>query len=140
MTEPELTAEERVLRMMKRVLTNTVKDTAPRPGRRRHPLSETTIRKIRECLCLITAREQELAGEYKRDTSARPRFIDEPEAVVPLVIGGLTNQAATANAELESLAISGALNPILLAVFPARSGIVEVVCENRTAMGTQRRY
>jgi hypothetical protein len=49
-------------------------------------LSEHTIQSIRECLMMITAREQELAREFGRDTNARPRFIDEPksEVVVPL--------------------------------------------------------
>ena len=90
MTEPELTTEERILRMTKRVLTDVAKDTATDPGIK-HPLSEHTIRGIRECLVLITAREQELAKEYGRDTSARPRFIDEPKAevVVPLNVDSM---------------------------------------------------
>jgi hypothetical protein len=85
MNEPALTKEERVLAMMKNVLTSIAKDTAPQPGIK-HPLSEHTIQSIRECLMMITAREQELAREFGRDTSARPRFIDEPksEVVVPL--------------------------------------------------------
>jgi hypothetical protein len=85
MNEPELTTEERVLRAMKRVLTSVAKDTATEPGLK-HPLSQQTINEIRECLLLITSREQELAKLYSRDTSARPRFIDEPksEVVVPL--------------------------------------------------------
>ena len=85
MSEPELTTEERVLRMMKRTLTDIARDTAPEPGMR-HPLSERTIQGMRECLMLITVREQELAKEYGRDTSARPRYRDEPrsEVVVPL--------------------------------------------------------
>jgi len=85
MNEQALTKEERVLAMMKNVLTSIAKDTAPQPGIK-HPLSEHTIHGIRECLMMITAREQELAREFGRDTSARPRFIDEPksEVVVPL--------------------------------------------------------
>lgn len=85
MSEQALTKEERVLAMMKNVLTSIAKDTAPQPGIK-HPLSEHTIQGIRECLMMITAREQELAREFGRDTSARPRFIDEPksEVVVPL--------------------------------------------------------
>jgi hypothetical protein len=87
MSEPELTKEERVLRMMKGVLTSIAKDTATEPGLK-HPLSEQTIRDIRECLMVISGREQELAREHGRSTSARPRFIDEPssEVVVPLDI------------------------------------------------------
>ena len=89
MAEPELTREERALRMMKRVLTNIAKDTAPRPGQSRHPLSEQTVRDMRECLRLITDREQELAREHKRDTSARPRFIDEPVSEVAVSLDRL---------------------------------------------------
>jgi len=90
MTEPELTTEERVLRMMKRTLTDIARDTAPNPGLR-HPLSEGTIQSMRECLLLITTREQELAKEHGRNTSARPRYVDEPsdEVVVPLNINAM---------------------------------------------------
>ena len=73
MSEPELTQEERILRMMKRTLTDVAKDTAPEPGLR-HPLSERTIQEIRECLMLITSREQELAREQGRSMNARPRL------------------------------------------------------------------
>jgi hypothetical protein len=90
MNEPELTTEERVLRMMKSVLTSVARDTATEPGLR-HPLSEQTISDIRACLMMITAREQELAKEFSRDTSARPRFIDEPksEVVVSLDVAAM---------------------------------------------------
>ena len=90
MSEPELTTEERVLRMMKRVLTSVARDTATEPGLK-HPLSEQTINEIRECLMVITVREQELAKEFDRDTSARPRFIDEPksEVVVSLDVAAM---------------------------------------------------
>jgi hypothetical protein len=81
MNEQALTKEERVLAMMKNVLTSIAKDTAPQPGIK-HPLSEHTIQGIRECLMMITAREQELAREFGRDTNARPRFIDEPKSEV----------------------------------------------------------
>jgi len=90
MNEPELTTEERVLRMMKSVLTSVAKDTATEPGLK-HPLSTQTIRDIRECLIMITVREQELAKAFNRDTRARPRFIDEPpsEVVVSLDVAGM---------------------------------------------------
>ncbi len=90
MTEPELTTEERVLRMMKRTLTDVARDTAPNPGLR-HTLTEGTIKGIRECLLLITTRERELAQEHGRDTSARPHYVDEPrdEVVVPLNIDAM---------------------------------------------------
>ena len=90
MTEPELTKEERILRMMKNVLTSVAKDTATEPGLK-HPLTEHTIQGIRECLSMISAREHELKLEHGRSTGARPRFIDEPksEVVVPLDVGSM---------------------------------------------------
>lgn len=91
MSESELTKEERILRMIKNVLTSIAKDTATEPGLK-HPLSEQTIRNIRECLMAVTVREQELAKEHGRDTSARPRYVDEPpsDVVVSLDTSKLT--------------------------------------------------
>jgi hypothetical protein len=66
--------EQRILRLVKKVLTEVAKDTYT-PPELRHPLSENTINGIRECLALISARESELNGE----SSAKPRFIDEPQ-------------------------------------------------------------
>jgi len=87
MTDEELSKEERVLRVMKRVLTNIAKDTYTRPGHR-HPLSDDTVNDIRNCLSLITAREAELNEAAGRAMNARPRFVDEPQTsvVVPLKI------------------------------------------------------
>ncbi len=90
MTEAELTTEERILRVMKSVLTSVAKDTATEPGLK-HPLSEPTINDIRACLMMITAREQELAKQFNRDTRARPHFVDEPksEVVVSLDVAAM---------------------------------------------------
>jgi len=89
MTEENLNKEERVLRVMKRVLTNIAKDTYTRPGHR-HPLSDDTVNDIRNCLSLITAREAELNDAAGRAMNHRPRFVDEPESsvVVALTIPG----------------------------------------------------
>lgn len=97
-SEPELTKEERILRIMKRVLTDVAKDTHAKPGFR-HPLSENTIEGMRECLALIAAREQELAEEFGRPMNMRPRFIDEPkrEVVVPLDTSGLRGKNPSGN-------------------------------------------
>lgn len=81
MSENELSKEEQVLRMVKKVLTDVAKDTHVKPGLR-HPLSDNTILGIRECLALITARETELAREAGRESRMRPRFIDEPQDTV----------------------------------------------------------
>lgn len=70
--------EERILRMVKRVLTEIARDTSTQPGMK-HPLSENTIQGMRDCLALISARERELAESAGRPSRARPEFIDEPK-------------------------------------------------------------
>lgn len=77
MSKPEFSQEERILKMMKRVLTDIAKDTHAKPGLR-HPLSDHTILGMRECLALIAARERQLAEAAGRPMNARPRFVDEP--------------------------------------------------------------
>jgi hypothetical protein len=81
MPEQEPPKEERILRIMKRVLTDIAKDTYTRPGHR-HPLSDDTVQGIRDCLALITARETELAEAAGRPLSMRPRFVGEPRSSV----------------------------------------------------------
>ncbi|MDH5785981.1 MAG: segregation and condensation protein A [Chromatiales bacterium] len=87
MSEQNLSKEERILSAVKRVLTEVIKDTATQPGVK-HPLSDNTINGLRDCLILITQREQELAEEAGRSMDNRPRFKDEPrpqgDVVVPL--------------------------------------------------------
>jgi hypothetical protein len=86
MSDKEPTREERILLIMKRVLTGIAKDTYTRPGHR-HPLSDETVNDIRNCLSLITARERELNEAAGRSMDHRPRFVDEPRksVVVPLI-------------------------------------------------------
>jgi hypothetical protein len=81
MSIEEFSKEERILRMMKRVLTDIAKDTVT-PAGHKHPLSENTILGIRDCLSMITAREAELSLEAGRPSKARPRYIDEPASSV----------------------------------------------------------
>ena len=69
--------ESRILRMVKKVLTDVAKDTYTPPGMK-HPLSESTIKGIRECFDLISAREAELSGE----SNTRPHYIDETRDTV----------------------------------------------------------
>lgn len=82
-------AEARILRLVKKVLTDVAKDTYTPPGMK-HPLSEDTINGIRECFNLISAREAELGGESR----ARPQYIDEPQdsVVVAFDKGGQKKQ------------------------------------------------
>ena len=89
MNDSTLTKEERILQVMRQVLTRVAKETYTRPGHR-HPLSDDTVDDIRHCLGLITARESELHAAAGREMNARPRFIDEPQSsvVVPLTVPG----------------------------------------------------
>lgn len=84
--------EERILQTVKKVLTDVIKDTATPPGMR-HPLKDDTIRSMRDCLVLISDREQELAAQAGRAMDMRPHFTDEPrkrgDVVIPLEKSGL---------------------------------------------------
>ena len=80
--------EFRVLRAMKSVLTDVIKDTTTTPGMV-HPLSDKTIENIRQCLMLITARETELLDEAGETREMRPRYADEPEKNVVVPISGI---------------------------------------------------
>ncbi len=95
MSSQDISREESVLRTVKKTLTDVIKDTATPPGLK-HPLKEDTIAALRECLLLISDREQELASEAGREMNMRPRFVDEPraqkEVVVPLDRTGLTRK------------------------------------------------
>ena len=90
MSDEALSKEQRILRMMKRVLTDVAKDTHV-PNGMRHPLSENTILGIRDCPGLIAAREQELASALGEEMNMRPRFIDEPRktVVVPIDVNSM---------------------------------------------------
>jgi hypothetical protein len=78
MASDELTKEQRVLAMCKRVLTDIARDTYTPPGMK-HPLSEPTIQSIRDCLQMITSRESELLEEQGTPSQSRPRYADEPQ-------------------------------------------------------------
>lgn len=75
----DLSKEQRILRVLRKVLGNIVKETAPRPGVPR-ALSDDTVADIRDLFGLIAEREAELAREAGLATSARPHFADEPKA------------------------------------------------------------
>ena len=69
--------EARILQAVKMTLAAVIKDTAT-PHGMRHPLSDSTIEDLRQCLALISARERELAEAAGRVKEARPRYADEP--------------------------------------------------------------
>jgi len=72
-TDHDIDKELKVLRAVKMVITNIIKDTATEPGLK-HPLSDVTINDIRQCLTLITSREHELSPY-----GTKPHFTDEPQ-------------------------------------------------------------
>lgn len=91
-TDPQQSKEFQILKAMKLVLTDVVKDTATQPGLK-HPLSDRTIEGIRQCLKLISARERELIEAAGESMDMRPYFVDEPKknVVVPITRIGRKN-------------------------------------------------
>ncbi len=81
-------SEEQILKAVKTVLTHVIRDTATAPGMK-HPLSEQTILGLRDCLVLISQREQEFDREAGRINTARPHFTDEPPAEVRVPLESL---------------------------------------------------
>lgn len=77
--------EARILSAVKQVLARVAKETATPPGVR-HPLSEGCIEDLRQCLLLISARENELNIAAGTPSTDRPRFIDEPAPQGPVVV------------------------------------------------------
>lgn len=77
--------EAKILRVMRQVLATIVKDTATAPGMK-HPLSDATIEDIRQCLGLISAREQEILRNSGADSTMRPHFTDDPAAQSNVVV------------------------------------------------------
>jgi hypothetical protein len=77
--------EREILVVMRKVLTQIVKDTTPPSRAMKHPLSDQTIKDLRQCLGLISLRERELADAAGAGQE-RPYFTDEspPADVVPL--------------------------------------------------------
>ncbi|MGM0594097.1 MAG: segregation and condensation protein A [Pseudomonadota bacterium] len=85
MSDNDFSKEEKILGAVKRVLTEVIKDTATEPGMK-HPLSDGTINGMRDCLVLISQREQELAEAAGRPMNMRPRFKDEPQPQGDVVV------------------------------------------------------
>ena len=81
MSKNTYSKEEEILQVMRKVLTDIAKDTYT-PANLKHPLSESTIISIRDCLTLITSREAELTTEAGRENKMRPRYADEASSSV----------------------------------------------------------
>jgi hypothetical protein len=76
--EEGLSKEQRVLRVLRKVLANIVKDVTPEPGMP-HPLQESTVQDIRGLFGLIAEREAELARENMPGISEKPFYADQPQ-------------------------------------------------------------
>ena len=76
MSHQDFAKEEVILAKVRQALTLVIKDTATQPGLK-HPLSDDTIISMRDCLGLISEREQELAKLSGKELNMRPHFIDE---------------------------------------------------------------
>lgn len=75
--ESGLSKEQRILRVLRKVLANIVKDATPGPGRP-SPFQESTVADIRDLFGLIAEREKELAEEAGLNTDTRPYYTDQP--------------------------------------------------------------
>lgn len=73
-----LSKEQRILRVLRKVLANIVKDATPAPGMP-HPLKESTVIDIRDLFGLISEREAELADQSTPDRNEKPSYSDEPK-------------------------------------------------------------
>jgi hypothetical protein len=87
----ELSKDQRILIAMRKTLAAIIKDVTPPPGMK-HPLSESTIEDVRQCLALISAREKELADAEGRG-GERPYYADQPQAAQVVPISGLRSGA-----------------------------------------------
>jgi hypothetical protein len=77
--------EREILRVMRKVLAQIIKDTTPPSRAMKHPLSDQTVQDVRHCLGLISLRERELA-DGAGAAQERPYYSDEsvPAEVIPV--------------------------------------------------------
>lgn len=90
-TQDEKVMEKRIMVMMRQVLAAVARDTVPPPGMQ-HPLSDSTIAGIRDCLALISARERELNIDLNEENLKRPRFIDEVQKARVVSLDSITKK------------------------------------------------
>ncbi len=69
--------EQRILRVLRKVLGNIVKDAMPAHGTP-HPFQQSTIDEIRDLFGLIAERERELALMGGLSDNEKPYYTDEP--------------------------------------------------------------
>lgn len=98
MTAEQFSPEQRILRVMRKVLASVVKDVTPRDGMD-NPLTDRTIEDIRDIFGMISSRERELLEAFGQAMGDRPFYPGEqPSAkVIPISVGSL--KAARKQAE-----------------------------------------
>ena len=89
--QDEKMMEKRIMVMMRQVLAAVARDTVPPPGMK-HPLSDSTIQGIRDCLALISAREHELNIDLDEESKKRPRYVDEPQTSKVVSLDSITRK------------------------------------------------
>ena len=70
--------EHQILATLRKVLSEVVRDTTPKPGRP-HALKPQTVEGIKHCFMLLTAREKEIIEAAGENMDKRPRYADEPK-------------------------------------------------------------
>ena len=75
----ESSKEREILKVMRKVLAQIIKDTTPPSRAMKHPLSPQTIEDVRNCLGLISLRERELA-DLAGAAVEKPYYSDEKPA------------------------------------------------------------
>jgi hypothetical protein len=79
LNDDNLSKEQRILRVLRKVLGNIVKDAMPAQGTP-HPFQQSTINDIRDLFGLIAERERELALMAGLSDNEKPYYTDEPPA------------------------------------------------------------
>lgn len=90
MSTEHFSSEQKILRVMRKVLASVVKDVTPQDGMD-NPLTNNTIEEIRDIFGLISVREKELLDTLGQLSADRPYYPgDKPAAnVIPISVGSL---------------------------------------------------
>lgn len=121
MSTEHFSSEQKILRVMRKVLASVVKDVTPRDGLD-NPLTDNTIEEIRDIFGLISVREKELLETLGQLSADRPRYPgDKPVAkVIPISVGSLKasrKQEESANPLAQTALFNGvdlnAVEPLL---------------------------
>lgn len=111
MSTEHFSSEQKILRVMRKVLASVVKDVTPQSGMS-NPLTDNTIEEIRDIFGLISVREKELLETFGQISADRPYYPgDKPAAkVIPISVGSLKasrKQAESANPLAQTALFNG---------------------------------